>query len=146
MLPPGLGNRNTGDAAGDLFFRLGDEMWLPSLCRSQPSYFRCKGQAWGDFMLHDNVFEAFDIETDGKYTSYAECNPPLANMSSPVFECTANMCGDCPRALAAVGSFNLSDIQWGPAALPHPYDMWKFNTNVLLGGEPFRLESRQSAP
>ena len=114
MFPPGLGNRNTGDAAGDLFFRLGDEMWLPSLCRSQPSYFRCKGQAWGDFMLHDNVFEAFDIETDGKYTSYAECNPPLANMSSPVFECTANMCGDCPRALAAVGSFNLSDIQWGP--------------------------------
>jgi hypothetical protein len=49
----GVANRNTGSVAGDLFFRLGDELWLPSLCRDHPElhYDRCPGGSWRDFGL-----------------------------------------------------------------------------------------------
>jgi hypothetical protein len=39
----GVASKDTGDPAGDLFFRLGDEFWLRSLCRNHPElhYDRC---------------------------------------------------------------------------------------------------------
>ena len=41
----GLAEKNSGTAAGDLFFRLGDELWLPAFCLAHPElhYERCPG-------------------------------------------------------------------------------------------------------
>jgi hypothetical protein len=81
-------------------------------------------------MLNDDVYAEFIIETDGRYGSYAECNPIDGDGH---FCCVSNGCAGCARADAAVGYYNLSDITWGPPALPAPYAMWKYNINVLLG-------------
>ena len=132
----GLDNKNTGDPAGDLFFRLGDELWLRSFCRAHPElhYDRCEGGNWADAgLLNQNVYASFTVETDGSYGPYSECNPVDKNASN--FQCAPNYC-DCPRALSAVGFYNLSDVTWGPPALPHPYDMWKYNANLELASGP----------
>ena len=120
----GLDNKNTGDAAGDLFFRLGDELWLRSFCRAHPElhYDRCKGGNWADAgLLRNDVYASFTVETDGSYGPYSQCNPVGKNARR--FQCEPNYCG-CPRAQSAVGFYNLSDVTWGPPALPHPYDNW----------------------
>ena len=46
----GLADKDTGDVAGDLFFRLGDELWLRSFCKLHPElhYERCAGGSWRD--------------------------------------------------------------------------------------------------
>ena len=93
----GLLSKNTGDPSGDLFFRLGDELWLRSLCRHHPElhYDRCPGGNWGDAgLLKNDVYAQFTIETDGKYGPYAQCNP--THGSSRVFSCEPNFC-NCPR-------------------------------------------------
>jgi hypothetical protein len=137
----GLADKDTGDAAGDLFFRLGDELWLRAFCKLHPElhYERCEGGSWRDAgLLEHNVYASFVIETDGGYGPYSQCNPvPQPRGAPPAhptrWNCDPNFCAPCPRVDSAVGFYNLSELSWGPPALPAPFAMWKYNANVLLG-------------
>jgi len=101
-----LQNKDSGDGRGDMYFRFGDELYLPQLCKVLPGYDKCDGGT--------------------------ECNP--VNNSS-MFQCAPTECSGCDRTSTAVGMWNLSDVTWGPPTwIPSPFDMWKYNSNLLLGG------------
>ena len=51
---PGLSNKDSGDAAGDLYFGL-EELVTPMHCRLDPSYFKCRNGT-GRFLYYDDVY------------------------------------------------------------------------------------------
>ena len=38
-----LKNKNSGEGRGDMYFRFGDELSLPQLCKVMPGYDKCDG-------------------------------------------------------------------------------------------------------
>ena len=132
-------NKNSGDAAGDLYFRLGDELYLAQLCAVLPDYDKCTTRQW--LKPNDDVVIEAIVEMDGDYGLYQECNP---TDNSSAFTCEpiahAEQQHSQQRAVSvgsefAVGLWNLSDVTWGPPTwLPQPFQNWKYATNLLLGG------------
>lgn len=53
-----------------MYFRFGDELYLPQLCKVLPGYDKCDGGT-GKFLLKNNlIIERLTVETDGRYGPY----------------------------------------------------------------------------
>ena len=121
----GLANKDTGDAAGDMVFNMGERA-RPLECRhaAAPSGSMCGGTGTQSWLLQSSlVYLQFVIEVDGSWGPYQPCNLNLTIHSGPGhgqpgdrrWHCgparvlqkdnmtDAALCRSCPRALAAVG-------------------------------------------
>ena len=67
MLKYGVGNKDTGDAAGDVGFYMGRFM---SLVDCKPPW-----TSHGCFLDEQPVIQEFTLETDGMWGPYMKCNP-----------------------------------------------------------------------
>ena len=74
-----LACKNTGDAAGDVFFTL-DRIALAEQCRNEPDNPRC-------FLDGSDVYIDFTVEVDGKFGPYQRCNPLHGSLSEPFYCC-----------------------------------------------------------
>jgi hypothetical protein len=120
----GLVNKDTGDAAGDLVFNMG-ERGRPMECRHAPSPTMCDGETTQSWLLQSSlVYLEYVVEVDGNWGPYEPCNlnitnrlpgpgrgqpgdrrwhcgPPRVILKDNLTD--AALCRTCPRALAAVG-------------------------------------------
>ncbi len=76
----GIANHNTGDVAGDVGFILANRRKALECLNNQTSR--------GCFLDNSsaNIYGAFDVEIDGQFGPYLQCNPEFQNASKP-FEC-----------------------------------------------------------
>lgn len=88
----GIANKDTGDAAGDLFFTL-ISATKPTECA------KAKPAPWaGCFLNGDNIFIKSQVLVDGNWGIYQECNPatvplPSAQANTGSFACCGSL--DC---------------------------------------------------
>ena len=83
----GLTNKNTGDAAGDLFFFLTDRFVAPFACRvTKGKWWACKEQGT---LAHDSVYTKTILEVDGTWpnsTAAGTCRCCLLCIYMPVID------------------------------------------------------------
>jgi hypothetical protein len=71
----GLANKDTGDAPGDTSFLLKTRAYALR-CRQDPSAMECRqAQFAGDRASSTDRIAAFDVEVDGQWGPYLQCNP-----------------------------------------------------------------------
>ena len=63
----GIQNKDTGDPSGDITFLL-SRKYLAQECARDPTAFGC-------FLDGDNIYGKFEVEVDGQFGPYFECNP-----------------------------------------------------------------------
>jgi hypothetical protein len=104
-----LACKNTGDAAGDVFFTM-DRIALGEQCANDPTNPRC-------FLDGNDVYIQFSVEVDGNFGPYQRCNPLHGSLSEPFYCCQGSSApcrGDhtsagsmpycvCPRQNTSVG-------------------------------------------
>lgn len=114
-----LDNKNTGDPPGDLVFNM-DERAIPMTCRHVPAGKNggpdCEGNNTHSWLLEKNlVYLQWEIEMDGRFGPYQECNLNLTADGDHLWHCAngvaranwsdAQACSGrvCPRTNKAVG-------------------------------------------
>lgn len=114
-----LDNKNTGDPPGDLVFNM-DERAIPMACRHVPPGRNagpdCEGNNTHSWLLEkDLVYLQWEIEMDGHFGPYQECNLNLTEGGDHKWHCAngvaranfsdAQACSGtvCPRTNKAVG-------------------------------------------
>jgi hypothetical protein len=114
-----LDNKNTGDPPGDLVFNM-DERAIPMTCRHVPPGSNggpdCEGNNTHSWLLEkDLVYLQWEIEMDGSFGPYQECNLNLTAGGDNLWHCAngvaranfsdAEACSGrvCPRTNKAVG-------------------------------------------
>ena len=73
----GLTDKDSGDAAGDLYFGL-EELITPMHCRRDPSYFKCQNGT-GRYLYYNDTYVRYTVEFDGVFGPYSACNPVQKN-------------------------------------------------------------------
>ena len=139
----GLSNKDSADAAGDLFFFLGDRLPEPMHCRADPTYPMCASMA---IVRHDSVYTKYVLEVDGSFggcpsgdaacTRYGSCNPDTSDPSGSTWACRP--------ATAAVGKANVTQRYAHPGSA-NPWDVWKFALSKASWGVPATWYSTQAA-
>ena len=153
-----LENRNTGDAAGDLFFFLTDRFVAPYACRvTNGSWWACGEQRT---LAHDSVYTKTVLEVEGAWPNataegrcssnpghacYSPCNPTDANGSR--FSCGCARVPSPPPSYGqhhhhrggapcdVVGRAAIEFRYVGCADGCHaPSDQWKADLSKVLGG------------
>ena len=60
----------------DMYFRFGDELYLPQLCNVMPGYDKCDGGT-GKYLLTNNlIVEKLVVETNGVYGMTSSSTSP----------------------------------------------------------------------
>ena len=126
-----LDNKNTGDPPGDMVFNM-DERAIPMTCRHLESGERsadCDGNNTHSWLLEkDLVYLQWEIEMDGSWGPYQECNLNLTSGGDGLWHCAngvahtnwsdASACSGrvCPRTNKAVGwqSENFTHVRHTP--------------------------------
>lgn len=72
----GLLDKDSGDAAGDVYFGL-EEKITPMHCRHEPGYYKCQwlNGTGGGSDTPSNVYVQMVVEVDGTWGPYGRCNP-----------------------------------------------------------------------
>jgi len=71
----GLANKDTGDSSGDTSFLLKTRSYALT-CRQNPRAMECRqAQFQGDRANSTDLIVAFDVEVDGGWGPYLQCNP-----------------------------------------------------------------------
>ena len=71
----GLANKDTGDSSGDTSFLLMTRSYALT-CRQNPRAMECRqAQFQGDSANSTDLIVAFDVEVDGGWGPYLQCNP-----------------------------------------------------------------------
>ena len=71
----GLANKDTGDSGGDTSFLLKTRSYALT-CRQNPRAMECRqAQFQGDNANSTDLIVAFDVEVDGGWGPYLQCNP-----------------------------------------------------------------------
>ena len=127
-----LNNKDTADAAGDLFFYIGDRMPQPLECREKPQSPMCNTV---NITHHDQVYTKYILEVDSTFggcpsgdrrcTKYTPCNPATSDPTGATWRCIPQR--------PDVGIANVTQ------RYPYPqgrevWDQWKFEASKLLGG------------
>lgn len=101
---PDLNDKDTADAAGDVYFWLTDKILMPYTCREDPRFPLCKSS---QIVKHDQVYEQSVLEVDsGSIGKYALCNPSTLDPTGHTWHCeptepnfgagnVSQMYGDC---------------------------------------------------
>ena len=95
---PGLADKNSGDAAGDLKFGLW-ELMMPMECRMEhrdPNAIGCQNGT-GKYILNPNetiVYLQLTVETNALFGTYRECNPEPSGPHEGEFRCDPRIVGD----------------------------------------------------
>lgn len=131
-LSSSLDNKDTADAAGDLFYYVGDRMPQPMQCRKQPWYPLCKDRK---IVAHDGVYTQYLLEVDSTFggcpsgdascTKYGICEPVDSDPSGATWSCKPQ--------LPYVGIANVSQ-RYPRAQGKKPWDLWKFQASKFIGG------------
>lgn len=134
MDPKDMGDKDWADAAGDLFFWLGDQMANRAYCKQNPKAMLCSCEVTCD----DNVYSKVILElTQGDdslntvvsrnpFTNgYAPCNPK-GDDKSYTYHC---MGGDTTK----VGQAEVTS-RYSKPQCQKDYCVWKYNASKLVGG------------
>ena len=82
---PGLNDKDTADAAGDLYFYLTDKVMMPFMCREDPSFPLCNSSK---IIAGNNVYQQTLVEVDSdQIGEYALCNPATDDPSGHTWHC-----------------------------------------------------------
>jgi hypothetical protein len=95
-------DRDSADAAGDIFFWVKDHVVKPMHCRVDPDWHQCNETGVID---HDVVYQAFEVSYDpSRVGPYASCNPDGPNST---WQCVCH--GAPAEDCQGLGMANISD-------------------------------------
>ena len=81
---PGISDKDTADAGGDIFFWLKDRILHPMHCRRSPGWGQC---ASGPLLYEDNVYTLTRVATTMPWGPYHSCNPLPSDPSGRTWSC-----------------------------------------------------------
>jgi len=134
MDPKDMGDRDWADAAGDLFFYVGDQMANRVYCKDHPSAMLCSCEISCEDQVYSQVVVELTqgddslntvVSRDGSKNGYAPCNPS-GTPEDYTYNCVR---GDTLRVGQAV-----VEERYNKPKSKHDYDVWKYNASKLIGG------------
>jgi len=151
-----LNDKDSADAAGDVFFYVGDTLPQKYACKRTTHAMGCGDNS---ILVHDQVYTVSMLEVDGTFgeepacnsghacNKYQMCNPVVSDPSGATWRCNCKAEQHCnhsafPKGIPWFGRVRVHErypSQPNAGSCPSdlkscPWTTWKYQTSKLVGG------------